>query len=94
MNAEFYVRRILPHAKKEGLRLLGTDKWVYQQDGATPPTSNISQQYCKNNYNNTDVVYIIFSTINKIVFSVGQIVTSQVSYGKNRKFCIKSSQTG
>lgn len=29
--------------------MFGTTKWVYQQDGATPHTARISQQWCENN---------------------------------------------
>ncbi|RNA12950.1 hypothetical protein BpHYR1_037640 [Brachionus plicatilis] len=29
---------ILPHAKQEGRRLFGGEKWIYQQDGATAHT--------------------------------------------------------
>lgn len=39
----------MPFAKREGNRLCGTNKWVFQQDGAKPHTANISQSYCRNN---------------------------------------------
>ncbi|CAF1148034.1 unnamed protein product [Brachionus calyciflorus] len=43
INSHFYKDRILPFAKREGNRLCGTNKWVFQQDGATPHTAKISQ---------------------------------------------------
>ena len=46
----YYVNRILPFAKREGARLFGSTKWVFQQDGATPHTANKSQQWCRNNF--------------------------------------------
>ncbi len=45
INREYYKNRILPFAKREGRRLLGTDKWVYQQDGATCHTYHKSMDY-------------------------------------------------
>jgi len=39
----------LPFAKREGRRLFLSNKWVFQQDGAKPHTSNIAQKYCNNN---------------------------------------------
>ena len=39
----------MPHAKREGLKLFGSNKWVYQQDGAPCHTSTKSMQWCYNN---------------------------------------------
>lgn len=49
IDSNYYKRRILPFAKREGNRLCGTNKWVFQQDGAKPHTAKISQNYCRNN---------------------------------------------
>jgi hypothetical protein len=49
VNSIYYVRNILPHAKREGRKLFKTDHWVFQQDGAPAHTSDISQRWCKNN---------------------------------------------
>ena len=43
------MKSCLPCAKKEGARLFGATKWVFQQDGATPHTSNKSQDFCRKN---------------------------------------------
>ena len=40
----------MPFAKREGKRLFGHTRWVFQQDGATPHTANISQNWCTNNF--------------------------------------------
>ncbi|CAF1000747.1 unnamed protein product [Brachionus calyciflorus] len=34
---------------KKFSKLCGTNRWVFQQDGATPYTAKISQNYCRNN---------------------------------------------
>ena len=50
INTDYYKNRILPHAKREGLKLFGSNKWVYQQDGAPCHTSAKSMQWCFNNF--------------------------------------------
>ena len=50
INADVYVNRILPFAKREGAKLFGRRRWLFQQDGATSHTSNKSQKWCKNNF--------------------------------------------
>ncbi|CAF1101600.1 unnamed protein product, partial [Brachionus calyciflorus] len=37
----YLLQDLLPFAKREENRLCGTNKWVFQQDGATPHTANI-----------------------------------------------------
>lgn len=49
IDSKYYVRRILPFAKREGQRLFESRDWVFQQDGATPHTSDLSQNWCKRN---------------------------------------------
>jgi hypothetical protein len=49
VDSNYYCLRILPHAKREGRRLFGHDKWVFQQDGATCHTSARSQGWCSRN---------------------------------------------
>lgn len=39
---------MLPFAKREGERLFGTNKWVFQQDGASCHNSKTSQEWCEN----------------------------------------------
>jgi hypothetical protein len=52
INTDYYKNRILPHAKREGLKLFGSNKWVYQQVGAPCHTSAKSMQWCFNNFIN------------------------------------------
>jgi hypothetical protein len=49
VDSKLYVNSILPHAKREGFRLFGSEKWEFQQDGATPQIAIISQTHCRNN---------------------------------------------
>lgn len=44
-----YIEVVLPHAKTEGLRLIGDD-FIYQQDKATPHTHKDSLSWIKNNF--------------------------------------------
>ena len=46
---EKYIREVLPVAIKYGNKMFGDD-WTYQQDGATPHTHELTQQWCKNNF--------------------------------------------
>lgn len=50
VDTDYYRRRILPFAKREGFRLFGNRDWVYQQDGATCHTSVLSQNWCATNF--------------------------------------------
>jgi hypothetical protein len=50
INADIYVNKILPFAKREGRKIFGSRQWVFQQDGATSHTSNKSQKWCRNNF--------------------------------------------
>jgi hypothetical protein len=50
INADIYVNKILPFAKREGRKIFGSRRWVLQQDGATSHTSNKSQKWCRNNF--------------------------------------------
>ncbi len=49
VDAIYYVRNILPFAKKQGKKLFGKKKWAFQQDGARPHTSQLSQEWCRDN---------------------------------------------
>ena len=49
VNSNYYTRKIMPHAKREGKRLFGTEKYIYQQDGATCHTSKKSSGWCRRN---------------------------------------------
>ena len=49
IDSVYYHRRILPYAKRKGNQLFGGTKWLFQQDGATPHTANICQNYCEKN---------------------------------------------
>lgn len=40
----------MPFAKREGRRLFGEGKWLFQQDGATAHTAKISQKWCDRNF--------------------------------------------
>ena len=50
INADLYVRKMLPFAKRQGKNLFGNSKWVFQQDGATSHTSNKAQNWCRKNF--------------------------------------------
>ena len=45
VNHEVYIKDVLPVALKFGNKML-VDNWVYQQDGATPHTHQLSQEWC------------------------------------------------
>ena len=45
VNHEIYIKKILPVALKFGNKMLG-DNWIYQQDGATPHTHQLTQAWC------------------------------------------------
>lgn len=48
MNHKVYIQKVLPVAKKFGSKVFGNN-WVYQQDGASPHTHHLTQQWCKEN---------------------------------------------
>lgn len=50
LDSQKYIRTILPIAKRDGNSLFGSRDWIFQQDGATSHTSNVSQNWCKNNF--------------------------------------------
>ena len=50
VNTAVNCNKILPFAKREGMRLFDGRKYIFQQDGATPHTSNMFQNWCKNNF--------------------------------------------
>ena len=39
----------MPSAKREGQRIFGSNKWVFQQDGAKPHTAKTTQRWCETN---------------------------------------------
>ena len=39
----------MPFAKREGKKLFGNRKWLFQQDGASSHTSNEAQNWCRKN---------------------------------------------
>ncbi|CAF2094995.1 unnamed protein product, partial [Rotaria magnacalcarata] len=45
---ERYIKEILPVALKHGNKVF-SDDWTYQQDGATPHTHNLTQEWCQQN---------------------------------------------
>ena len=45
VNHEVYIKEVLPVALKFGNKMLGDD-WIYQQDGATPHTHQLTQAWC------------------------------------------------
>ncbi len=49
LKQENYVEHVLPFALSEGKRLIGKN-FIFQQDNATPHTSNRSQIWCKKNF--------------------------------------------
>ena len=46
MNADKYIKDVLPIALRDGTNMLG-DRWTYQQDGARPHTHHLSQKWCE-----------------------------------------------
>jgi len=50
VNSNYYTRKIMP--RREGKRLFGTEKYIYQQDGATCHTSKKSSGWCRRNLYN------------------------------------------
>lgn len=51
LSHENYINVVLPHARVEGERLLGTD-FIYQQDNATPHVHRKSLTWCAENFSN------------------------------------------
>ena len=49
VNHEVYIKDVLPVALKFGNKML-VDNWVYQQDGATPHTHQLSQDWCAQHF--------------------------------------------
>lgn len=49
VNHEIYIQKVLPVALKYGNQVFG-DNWTFQQDGATPHTHNLTQQWCQENF--------------------------------------------
>ncbi|CAF1512006.1 unnamed protein product [Rotaria sordida] len=47
MDAERYIKEVLPVARKCGNNMLGVH-WTYQQDGAKPHTHHLTQEWCAN----------------------------------------------
>ncbi|CAF4641408.1 unnamed protein product [Rotaria sp. Silwood2] len=45
MDAQKYIKEVLPIALKSGKKMLGNN-WTYQQDGATHHTHRLSQKWC------------------------------------------------
>ena len=50
IRAQNYTQSILPFAKEEGIRLFGSENFIFQQDGATAHTSNKAQNWCKRHF--------------------------------------------
>lgn len=46
-NSKFYIKKVIPIAKRDGIKLIGDD-FIYQQDGASCHTSNSSMNALKN----------------------------------------------
>jgi len=49
VNHEVYIKEVLPVALKFGNKTLGK-YWVYQQDGATPHTHKLTQEWCQKHF--------------------------------------------
>ncbi|CAF1670370.1 unnamed protein product, partial [Adineta ricciae] len=49
VDHERYIKEVLPVALKYGNKIFGDD-WIYQQDGATAHTHNLTQKWCKDNF--------------------------------------------
>ncbi|CAF4030680.1 unnamed protein product [Rotaria magnacalcarata] len=49
MDAQKYIKVVLPIASKSGKKMLGKN-WTYQQDGATPHTHHHSQKWCADHF--------------------------------------------
>ncbi|CAF1439527.1 unnamed protein product [Rotaria sordida] len=47
MDAERYIKGVLPVARKCGNSMLG-NHWTYQQDGAKPHIHHLTQKWCAN----------------------------------------------
>ena len=45
VNHQVFIKEVLPVALKFGNKMLG-DNWIYQQDGATPHTPQLTQAWC------------------------------------------------
>ncbi|CAF1609797.1 unnamed protein product, partial [Adineta ricciae] len=44
-----YIKEVLPVALKYGNHVFGND-WTFQQDGATPHTHRLTQQWCHDDF--------------------------------------------
>ena len=44
-----YIKKVLPVALKYGNETFGRD-WVFQQNGATPHSHHLTQQWCRDNF--------------------------------------------
>jgi transposase len=49
VNHEKYIKEVLPVALKFGNKCFGND-WTYQQDGATPHTHRLTQEWCEEHF--------------------------------------------
>ena len=49
IDAKYYTRKILKFAKANGKKFFSNDNWVFQQDGASCHTADLSQNWCKRN---------------------------------------------
>ncbi|CAF1508948.1 unnamed protein product [Adineta ricciae] len=49
VDHERYIKEVLPVALKYGNKIFGDD-WIYQQDGATAHTHDLTQKWCKDNF--------------------------------------------
>ena len=49
VNHERYIKEVLPVAFRYGNKVFGND-WMFQQDGATPRTHHLSQEWCEENF--------------------------------------------
>ena len=49
VNHERYIKEVLPVAFRYGNKVFGND-WAFQQDGATPHTHHLLQEWCEENF--------------------------------------------
>ena len=49
VNHERYIKEVLSVAFRYGNKVFGND-WTFQQDGATPHTHHLSQEWCEENF--------------------------------------------
>jgi len=50
VNGEYYINNVLHAAYSEGVRMLGTHNWIFQQDGARCHTAKKTQNWCLQNF--------------------------------------------